>query len=162
MGLYDLVSSAWLNQKRQANEWREGEALKGALAAITSVMRANQVTTVRRMTWKHLRMNVGVMFAMVMVFLLLHLIMVILCGLVQIFGYEISQPTVFQTMQWVILIEVAMWGSVLRYFFKNSSEECFYSRLSQIDNQGLENIQHWKEQWSLLEFMWTSIKRNLR
>ena len=161
-----LVLAAWDAQKRQALQWRQGDAFAGAAAALRIFTNVAKNPTVKRHFWRHILYNLLMLLVLLLLAICLYAVMAILCGLIGMLGWEIPPPSPFDTVRWVVWIQVALWSALLRYFFHHATEDCFYSRLNEIEvNRGesrrLSKVQTWKGQ-SILDATWGSIKRTLR
>ena len=161
--LNKLVSGAWQNQRDQIKQWANGDAIEGASDGFDALKATLKMPEVRRKDWQYMIPNLIVLFVMSLVFLLLHGIILFICYLSeQFFSWPIDPPTLFSTTQFAIWLQIGLWSSLLGNFFYNSAEDCFYSRLKEVDQDGLINVQQCKENWSFMIRAWNSIKRTLK
>ena len=162
MWLYDLILLAWIAQKRQVIGWLQGDAFKGAAAAIQTMFAVHKLPAVKKNSKKHLRSNLAALFAMIILFGILHSIVNIICRVIGRFTLEIAPPNFFYALTWAAWIQVGLWNVLLRYFFYRSTEDCFYERMGNIENDGLIAVQTWPENYSILKETWRSIIRTIR
>ena len=106
--------------------------------------------------------NLVVLFVMCLAFLLLHGIIILICYLIGLTGWTVTPPTLFMTIKLVIWIQIGLWSTLLSNVFYTSAEDCFYSRLDQLDHQSLIEVHRWEENWSFLLRTWSSVKRNIK
>jgi hypothetical protein len=157
-----LTSEAWQNQSNQIQQWLNGDAIHGAAAAIEALKQSFKLPRVRQKDWQYMIPNLVVLFVMSLAFLLLHGLIILTCHLIGLTGWTITSPTLFTTTRLVIWIQIGVWSSLLSNVFYNSAEDCFYSRLNQVDHQGLIEVHRWEENWSFLARTWSSLKRNIK
>ena len=162
MWLYDLISLAWIFQKGQIIGWLQGDAFKGAASAIQTMFAVHKLPAVKKNSKQHLRSNVALLFAMVVIFVILHAIIIIICRVIGMFTLEISPPNFFSALIWAAGIQLGLWNVLLRYVFYRSTEDCFYERLGNIENNGLIIVKSWPENYSILRETWKSIIRTIR
>ena len=162
MGLDNLVISAWNAQKSQVLGWLQGDAFKGAAAALQAVITVHTLPIVKQNLGKHLKSNLLVLLVMMVVFGILYTAINIFCWILELIAWDVAPPSIFYTFTWAVWIQVGFWSILLRYFFYRSTEECFYGRLGKIENDGLSNVQSWPETYSIMAETWGAIKRTLR
>ena len=162
MWLYDLISLAWIFQKGQIIGWLQGDAFKGAASAIQAMFAVHKLPAVKQNSKQHLSSNAAFLFAMVVIFVILHAIIILICRVIGMFTIEITPPNIFSALIWAAGIQVGMWNVLLRYFFYRSTEDCFYERLGNIENDGLIIVKSWPENYSILRETWKSIIRTIR
>ena len=157
-----LASEAWNNQSDQVQQWRNGDAFSGATAGLGAITASFKLPMVRKKAWKYMIPNLLVMVSMTLAFLVLHGIILFICYLIGLVGWAISPPTLLSTFQLAIWIQIGLWSTLLSNVFYNSAEDCFYSRLNDVDHQGLIQVHRWEENWSFLSRTWTSFKRTIK
>ena len=162
MWLDNLVSSAWYTQKRQAINWLQGDAFKGAAAALQTLVTAHNMTIVRKCSGQHIKANLVVLLAMLIFSAFLHSAANICCQIMKLLAIDLNPPSLLCTFTWAAWIQVGFWSILLRYYFHQSTEECFYMRLAKIDYDGLCNVQTWPTRYSIMTETWSSIKRTFR
>ena len=62
----------------------------------------------------------------------------------------------------LIWMQISLWSTILSNIFYNSTEDCFYSRLNEVDHRGLIEVHRWKVNWSFLTRTWNSLKRIIK
>ena len=157
-----LASEAWNNQSDQVQQWRRGDAFSGATAGLGAITASFKLPMVRKKAWNYMIPNLLVMVSMTLAFLVLHGIILFICYLIGLVGWAISPPTLLSTFQFAIWIQIGLWSTLLSNMFYNSAEDCFYSRLNDVDHQGLIQVHRWEENWSFLSRTWTSFKRTIK
>ena len=157
-----LASEAWNNQSDQVQQWRHGDAFSGAIAGLGAITASFKLPMVRKKAWNYMIPNLLVMVSMTLAFLVLHGIILFICYLIGLVGWAISPPTLVSTFQLAIWIQIGLWSTLLSNVFYNSAEDCFYSRLNDVDHQGLIQVHRWEENWSFLSRTWTSFKRTIK
>jgi hypothetical protein len=162
MWLYDLILLAWISQKRQVIGWLQGDAFKGAAAAIQTMFAVHQLPAVKKNSKQHLRSNLAALFAMIIIFGILYCLIIIICRVFGMFKLEVAPPSFFYALTWAAWIQVGLWNVLLRYFFYRSTEDCFYERMENIENNGLIIVKTWPENYSILWETWRSILRTIR
>ena len=162
MWLDNLILSAWYAQKRQVLEWLQGDALKGAAAALQVLIAAHKLQVVKKHSGQHLKSNLLVLLAMMAFFGFVYTAIIILCRIIGLIAWDVAPPNLIYAFTWAVWIQVGFWSILLRYFFYRSTEECFYVRLEEIENDGLSKVQTWPENYSIMTETWGAIKRTLR
>ena len=114
MWLVNLISSAWYAQKKQILEWLQGDALKGAAAALQVMISAHKLQIVKKHSGQHLKSNLLVLLAMMAFFGFVYTAIIIVCRIIRLIAWDVAPPNLIYAFRravsetWAHMILVAI------------------------------------------------------